>query len=66
MYYYSVQQDTYFLHYNASKAVRNEDDRSVHLILFLTFPIKPIKKDSCLIVHVRNSFAEGNCGVVAV
>ena len=56
----------HLLYDDASKTVRNEDDRPGLLILALTFSVESIKKHGRLIVYVRDGFAESGSGIVAI
>jgi hypothetical protein len=60
------RQNPHLLHDNASKAVRNKDDRPGLLVLALAFSVESIKKHCRLIVYVRDGFAESGPGIVAI
>jgi hypothetical protein len=60
------RRNTHLLHDNASKAVRNKDDRPGLLVLALAFSVEPIKEHCRLIVNVRDGFAESGPGIVAI
>lgn len=61
-----IDRTPHLLHDNASKAVRNKDDRPGLLILALAFSVDPIKKHRRLIVYVCDGFAESGPGIVAI